>query len=279
MQNLEFPAKKIYIYNMKKIALYSLLVIAMALFSSCASNFSKFYTPWHEDNYFPENAFLKDGEKPQIIKASDLNSKFREISSNWYWCIGSSGFNSAQLSEKETYKSLRKLALAQKAKIVLWAKNYTNTDINSYAFASFNSFANASFYSNQATAFAGTSSVKKYDYFAYLFIPIPDENKSVYTPGFSVSDLTQKDRELHKQNTGVKVSIVFKNTIAYYANITHGDIITEINGKEIHTLKDYLKFYKKANPGDIWDLVIIRKGKKKKLQLTFDLFKKKKTNQ
>lgn len=255
---------------MEKIILY-LLVIVMALFSGCASNFSKFYTPWHEDNYFPANAFLKDGEEPQIINASDLDSKFREISSNWFWCIGSSGFNGAQLSEKETYMSLRKLAIDQKAKIVLWKKNYTNTETNSYL--------NASISGNHTTLTAATFSVKKFDYFAYLFIPIPNENKSVYTPGFSVSDLTQRDRELHKQNTGVKVSIVFKNTIAYYANITHGDIITEINGREIHSLKDYLKVYKKANSGNIWDLVIIRKGKKKKIQLTFDLFKKRMTNQ
>jgi hypothetical protein len=74
---------------MNKLILFVISMFAIFIFSSCVTTgFNDFYRPWYEENYFPEEAYLKEGETPNIIQTSDLDSKFREISSQWYWCIG-----------------------------------------------------------------------------------------------------------------------------------------------------------------------------------------------
>ena len=81
---------------MKRFYKYIIPCFLFLIFSSCVTTgFNDFYQPWYEENYFPEDAYLKEQENPEIIQTSDLDSKFREVSSNWYWCIGYSGFNGA----------------------------------------------------------------------------------------------------------------------------------------------------------------------------------------
>jgi S1-C subfamily serine protease len=42
------------------------------------------------------------------------------------------------------------------------------------------------------------------------------------------------------------VNVVFDESAAYYANVFKGDLITEINGKEIKTLDDYYSIIEEA---------------------------------
>ena len=91
-------------------------------------------------------------------------------------------------------------------------------------------------------------------------------------PGISVADLTQQDRDNYRQNTGCLVNIVYKNTIAYYANLTHGDIITSINGTKILLSDDFFTFRKNSNIGDVWNITIVRDGRDKEITLTFGLY-------
>ena len=263
---------------MNKLILFVISMFAIFIFSSCVTTgFNDFYRPWYEENYFPEEAYLKEGETPNIIQTSDLDSKFREISSQWYWCIGYSGFNGAELSNSEIETALNKLSKEKKAKIAIWSKEYTDTRNGVYSLphTNYHSYRNSWGYTSSYTTTTYSThsySVQRYDFSSYLFVSIPDEYKIIYIPGFSTADLSERDRELYKQNTGCLVNIVYKNTTAYYANLFHGDIITEINGTKIYSSSDFLEFKRKSNIGDKWNMKIVRNGTVKEVDLIYSLY-------
>ncbi|MGI5060616.1 PDZ domain-containing protein [Treponema denticola] len=256
--------------------IYSLVLSVM--FTSCVTTgFKDFYSPWYEENNFPPEAYLNEGETPIIIEVSDLNSKFREISSNWYWCIGYSGFNGAELDSSEINTALENLCKEKKAKIAIWSKAYTDTRNGVYSIphTNYHSYINSYGYisSYTSTSYSTQSySVRRYDFSSYLFVTIPDDYKLIYMPGFSATDLTEHDRELYKQNTGCLINIVYKNTAAYNANLFHGDIITNINGKKIYSTHDFFEYKKNSKIGDKWIMSIVRNGMEKKIELIFKLY-------
>ena len=222
-------------------------------------------------------SYLKENEEPTIIRPSDLNSKFREISSNWYWCIGYSGFNGVNLENLEIETALKNLCLEKRAKIVIWSKEYTDTRNGVYSLphTNYHTYTNSWGYTSSYTTTSYSThsySVQRYDFSAYLFVEIPDEYKLIYLPGFSTADLTDKDRELYKQNTGCLINIVYKDTVAYYANLFHGDIITSINGKKIYSSDDFFEFKKKSKIGDKWNLTIVRNGIERQIGVTYNLY-------
>ena len=264
---------------MKKIFFFTFFLCILTILTGCPKNaFFKFYTPWYDENSFPADALLQNHEEPQIIKVSDLDVKFREILSNWYWCIGSSRFNGVEFEEYKITNGLKDLCKSKRAKLAIWSKIYTKSQSISYTVPHTNVHSYTDIHGNTHSYITTTHSTystsrDKFDYWAYLFIPIPNRNKFVYTPGFSVIELTQRDKEFNKQNTGCKVNIVFKNTPAYYANISYGDIITKINGKRIHSVNDYLNFHKKAHSGDYWKITLVRNGKIKEIKIPFEIQK------
>ena len=85
-------------------------------FVGCASGFKSFYNPWFNENYFPQEAYLKEGEEPVLMKTSDLDAKYREVTSRWYWCIGYSGFNGPNYSENAVYRSIANFSKEVKAR-------------------------------------------------------------------------------------------------------------------------------------------------------------------
>ena len=241
---------------MKKI--FVLYIFSLLFFTGCVTTgFDDYYKPWQNNDHYPKDAYLKDGQEPKIIKTSNIEEQFRDLASQWYWCLGSSFFNDDEIDEYEVYTALKKLSKKEKATIALWTDEYTG--------------------SNGATTIALTRSIayteqiKQYNYSAFLFIPIPYENRLAYTPGIAISELSQHDREIYKQNTGALINIVFKNTTAYYANLIHGDIITNINGKKILTPNDYFDVLEKSKPGDIWNMTFVRNGLEKQIELEFKL--------
>lgn len=251
--------------RIRKMKIYLIGFLAF-LFVGCAtSGFNDYFNPWYEDNFFPSEAYLKDGETPAIISTSDLESKYREIASNWFWCIGYSGFNGPDLHSYEIRDDLVRLGKRTRAKVIAWSKKYTDTRSGAYTLPNTKYHSYIDFYGNYhsytTTSYSTYSySVQRYDYSAYLFVPIPREYRKQYAPGFSVSNLSQKDRERYQRNTGCLVNIVYKNSIAYYANILHGDVITQINDKRIYSVDDFFAVRSKSRKGDLWDMTIIRNG-------------------
>lgn len=262
---------------MKK--LMFLIFFTAFLFSSCVTTntgFRDYYDSWDYTGLFPQESYLAENETPVIIKTDNLISKFRETLSEWYWCVGYSGFNGVDLSESEVQAALENLCKEKKAKIAIWSKTYTNTRNGVYSIphTNYHSYtgSNGLIHSYTTTSYSTQSySVNRYDYSAYFLIPMTDESKMLYMPGISVADLTQSDRDNFKQNTGCLVWIVYKNTSAFYANLACNDIITSINGTQILTLKEFLNYKKLSKIGDKWDVTVIRDGNEKHLKLIYGL--------
>lgn len=259
--------------------LFLFVFLTLFLFNGCltTTGFKDFYEPWYEDNFLPTEGFLNEEESPQIIQTSDLESKFREISSQWYWCIGYSGFNGAELSTSEINTALSQLCIEKKAKLAIWTQEYTDTRTGVYSVPHTNYHSYVDSYGlvrSYTTKSYSTSSysVQRYDFSSYLFVEIPDEYKVIYIPGFSVRDLSQQDRDKYKQNTGCLINIVYKDTVAYYANLFHGDIITNINGNIIRNTDDLYKIKKESKIGDIWEITFVRNGDEKKTTIKFGLY-------
>ncbi|MBR5966007.1 MAG: PDZ domain-containing protein [Treponema sp.] len=260
---------------MKRVVYFFAFLFVSLLFASCGTTgFADYYTPWQEDNFFPEESYLTEGESPIVIQTSDIVSKFREVSSKWYWCIGDTGFNGAELGGAEITAALTSLCKTKRAKIAIWSRNYTDTRSGVYSLphTNYHTYTSANGFINSYTTTSYSThsySVARYDYEAYLFVQIPENSKILYKPGFSVCNLTQRDRDLFKQNTGCLINIVYKYTAAYYANLFHGDIITKVNGRGFLSAEDFIEFRRTANAGDVWNMTIIRDGQEKQITLVF----------
>lgn len=241
---------------MKKILAFC--IFSLLFLTGCATTaFENNYNPWHKEGYYPKEAYLKDGEEPKIIRTNNIKEQFRDIASQWYWCLGSSFFNDDEIDEYEVNAALKKLSKKEKATIALWTDEYTGSSgAMSYAITS---------------TIAYTEPINQYNYSAFLFIPIPYENREDYTPGIAVSELSQHDREIYQQNTGALINIVYKNTTAFFANLTHGDIITNINGKRINSPEDYFDVLEKSKIGDIWNITFVRNGQERHVEIPFKL--------
>ena len=261
---------------MKKI-LFLIIILSFYLLTSCVtSGFKDFYDPWNEESFYPEESYLSENETPEIIKTSDLNTKYREISSNWYWCLGYSGFNGPELDDSEIEQALINLCKQERAKIAIYSKEYTDTRngvystpyTNHHTYTDVNGFSR----SYSTTSYSTSSySIQRYDFCSYLFVSVPEEYKIIYAPGFSVVDLLQEDRDYYKQNTGGLINFVYINTPAYYLNLVHGDIIIKINENPIYTANDFYEFKKKSTIDDIWNMTIIRNGQEKNVEISYKL--------
>ena len=256
---------------------FVLYIFSLLFFTGCVTTgFDDFYRPWHDDGYFPNDAYLKDNQEIKIFKVNNIHEKFRDVASRWYWCIGYSGFNGPAITDDEIYIALEKLCKKEKAVMAIWSEEYTDTRNGSYSIPQTNYHYYTNAYGSVST-FTTTSynsysySIQRYDYSAYLFIPIPYKNRQAYTPGIAVSELSQHDREIYQQNTGALINIVYKNTTAFYANLSHGDIITNINGKRIYTTEDYYDVMQRSEPNDIWNITFIRNGRDRHVELVFKL--------
>lgn len=247
------------------------------LLSSCmTTGFKDFYQPWDEEGLLPTEAYLQMTEESSVIKCSDLNSKFREIASNWYWCIGYSGFNGPDLSDHETRQELINLCKEIKAKVAIYSKRYTDTKSGVYSTPHNNyhhyTDINGFFRSYITTSYTTNSySIDRYDFSSYFFVPIPEDYKIMYAPGFSVVDLSQADKDFYKQNTGCLIYIVYNSSPAYFSNLVYGDIITRINNKDIYSANDILELQKISKNGDIWNITILRNGMEKDITVKYGI--------
>ena len=259
---------------MKNIIIISLFAI---LFWGCAATeYNDRFYPWYKDNVFPPEAYLKDNEEPVIAGPANLNAKFREITSHWYWCVGQTSFSGEYSSYQEVQERLANICRRYKLKIAIWDETLVDTEHETitlphrdhhsfYAHGQYHSFTTKSY---RTYSF----DIDTYAYHAFFFIPIPKKHRMQYAPGFSVTNLTPKDRETFKQNTGSLITVVYDKTVAFYANLFPGDIITQINGKTIYTTKDLFDVRDASKIGDIWDIIFVRNGQLYRVTLRYDLY-------
>ncbi len=69
---------------------------------------------------------------------------------------------------------------------------------------------------------------------------------------------------------GLGIKAVAKDKSAYRAGILSGDLLTEINGRKISGIREYMTCMQEFNPGDSITVTLIRNGRIKHLQVHFE---------
>ena len=103
---------------------------------------------------------------------------------------------------------------------------------------------------------------------------LENAHKWVYFPrddrpwiGIALEGLTPQLAEYFGTESGVLVKEVLKDSPAEKAKLKAGDVIVEWNGENIENAEEMFKRLDIANPEDKISLVVMRKGKKKKVRV------------
>ncbi len=108
--------------------------------------------------------------------------------------------------------------------------------------------------------------------FSFALIPsgaIAGEKKAVKPfLGIVTSNIDEETREAldYKGKTGILITEVVEGTGAEKAGLKHGDILIEMEGKEITEVGQPGKIISEMKPGDKIKFVVIRDGKKEKMK-------------
>lgn len=218
---------------MKRLLFICLITCIVCLTGCTTLSVTDFYHPFipEDEKYlFADSCFLQEGETPSVFFSNDLDKDINKLQSKLFFIQGVSRFNGPGYDSEELEAKIVELCITERAQCALYSQNYTNTLHNLYS-SSYGIY---------------SSSTKRYDYTIVLFCMLPYPVYASNPAGFMVASLSDNDRENFHRNTGVMVNVVFDESAAYYANVFKGDLITEINGKEIKTLDDYYSIIEEA---------------------------------
>ena len=181
--------------------------------SSTRTDIDEFYKVIKNSNEIPEECKLSADEEPKIYYSSDFSSDLYFLQSNYYYAIGYAGWNGTAESVNKIEANAKKLCRRYGAKVALYSYEYTDT--------------------RSGWTQYGSYAIKRYDCNIYLFVPYETSYIQMPKIGIEWRDLNASDRLSTQRNTGAYISVVYEKSPAFYANLSRGDIITEINGIQI----------------------------------------------
>jgi len=98
-------------------------------------------------------------------------------------------------------------------------------------------------------------------------VHIPRKGR-IYARGFEGSNRAMLGVVTEKADKGVEVKEVIKSSAAEKAGLKVGDVITNVNGKEIKAHEDLVATIDKLNPNDVVNVTYLRNGKSQKVKAT-----------
>jgi hypothetical protein len=253
---------------MKKIVLLLCLVL-----SGCATNpYKQYFTDLTGGiDVSKDSAFIISTEDPKIYQGgTNVEQDYQRMVEEGYGLLGYSSFNSGALNQKSAIQHGK----AIHASIILVYSKYTHTNSgvlpltlpdnqttqtsmsgtgygsgNIYGSRGSASYNSSGFYSGTATTTTyGTKTTyipyntQRYDYIASYWI-----KSKPRVLGVQLADLTPEERKALGSNKGTKIMAVVKGSPAFTADLFKGDILTQINDKEIiesKSLTDLLNEFK-----------------------------------
>lgn len=258
----------------KIIRSFIFLILINILFFSCATTgaVGDFYDEWEPMDSISADCKLAENEEPKVFYSSDIASDIYYLRSNYYYIVGHSSWNGPAKGDdlkKETVSKCKELG----AKIALYTWNYTDTRNGTYSVphTNYHSYtdSNGFMHSYTTTTYSTNSySINRYDYDVYFFVPYDSWFIQMPKLGVVTRNLDSSDRMNLHRNTGAYISVVYENSPAFYVNLTKGDIITEINGKNILNSDDYYATAKNEKSGDVLHIVYFRNGEEHQVDVT-----------
>lgn len=245
---------------MRKI-LNSFCLVFLFIFVSCettegvtSSSYSnrtdidEFYKVLKPSSEIPAECKLAPDEEPKIYYTNDFSSDLYYLQSNYYYAIGYAGWNGTAESVNKIEKNAQKLCKRYGAKIALYSYEYTDT--------------------RSGWTQYGSYAIKRYDCNIYLFVPYEKSYIQMPKIGIEWRDLNASDRLSAQRNTGAYISIVYEKSPAFYANLSKGDILTEINGVQILDSDSVFLASRFITSGSVVNIKYLRNGVEKTATLT-----------
>ena len=212
------------------------------------TDIDEFYKVLVKTSEIPTECKLAQDEEPKIYYTSDFSSDLYFLQSNYYYAIGYAGWNGAAESVNKIEKNAEKLCKRYGAKVALYSYEYTDT--------------------RSGWTTYGSYSIKRYDCSIYLFVPYPQSYIQMPKVGIEWRDLNASDRLEAQRNTGAYISIVYEKSPAFYANLTKGDILIEMNGVPILDSESVHLATRFVTAGNIVTLKYLRNGVEKEAAFT-----------
>lgn len=243
---------------MRKI-LYTFCLLFLFVFISCETtegissssdktDIDEFYKVLKPSIEIPEECKLAADEEPHIYYTNNFESDLYLLQSNYFYAIGYAGWNGTVEGVNKIEKYAEKLCKRYGAKVALYSYEYTDT--------------------RSGWTQYGSYAIKRYDCNIYLFVPYEKSYIQMPKIGIEWRDLNASDRLAIQRNTGAYISIVYEKSPAFYANLSKGDILIEINGtpildsNSVHAATMYL------TAGSIVTLKYLRNGIEKTASFT-----------
>jgi hypothetical protein len=235
--------------------LFSLMLILMLLTACSITNtYTELYKQNKDNSCNVENQSCDANQTLEIRKSDKIDEEYLRLLSNNYKCLGSSSFEWIKFSNKAQLKGITKQAKIIGATDVLYSCNYVRTIKSNSTTTVFNK-------NGTMTTTPTTPDIEKYLYKAYFFVKMTD----LPLLGFMYNNISDDEKINIKRNAGIQVSIVYKDSPAYYANIVRGDIIIGINDIEIRNSDEFCELMKKFKKGDNITLTVIRQYQETKI--------------
>lgn len=221
---------------------------------SITNTYTEFYNQNKDNSCNVENQTFNTNQSLEIRKSEKIDEEYLSLLSNNYKCLGSSSFEWIRFSNKAQLKGITKLAKNIGATNVLYSCDYVRTIKSNSTTTVFNN-------NGTMTTAPTTPDIDKYLYKAYFLVKMTD----LPLIGFMYKNISDDEKINIKRNTGIQVSIVYKDSPAYYANIVRGDVIIGINDIEIRNSNEFCEIMKKYKKEDKITLTVIRQYQEAKI--------------
>jgi hypothetical protein len=210
--------------------------------SSSSRSFSDFYDQWIDAKVEKDLITLKNGEEPRLIRSNNIDEDFYEYLSDYYKCVGDTGFNGPY---RDIIDDIKNQCKKNGATVALYSIEYSYTTPGSY-------------------------SIRRYDFTVYYLVKWTGKPSNF---GFGLIDLSATDRRNLEINTGTKVNFVYKYTPAFYANFLRDDIIISINKYKVTSADDFYLYYillSEIKVGEEIEIEFIRKNEVRKNKIKIE---------
>lgn len=258
---------------------YLAILLSVIFLTGCAtsSGYTQFYEPIYTQDEIllaaqkQELVLLKDGESPKVysIASSQLMDAHLDLLSEGYILIGQAHFNGSLENESGLVSQARKAS----ATVVLTTNQFSGTRTSVIPFTvptTSTTTTNVNVYGSSGYAFgSGTSTTTgsstvpitthqdRYDQSALYYVK--DNRKPKL--GLIVQNLTNEQRKVLQQNTGVFVYVVMKSTPAFRNNILNGDFLISMNDISIDDQSKFFEVLDAIPTNSNISLKLIRNGK------------------
>lgn len=243
----------------------------LILLTGCANNFAKHYTSIVSTN---TPSYISTNKPIEIIDVDDDPNELNRFLRDGYLPVGKSSFTAQSRSQK--IADIKTQAKAIGAQIVLLNRkdagtatmvvplttptastSITNSNHNIYgAYSGVNNIYGSSTtttYGSKTQYIPVTSNFTEY---TALYLAKFKSRVGIYS-----SELTDQDKQMLGQNTGVRVSVVVNESPAYFGNIIPNDLVLKINGQIIAGVNGFTDISNNLPPGKV-RLEIFRNEKK-----------------